>query len=204
MNPVQAFSAVSSGGGMLSGIIGLLRQKKQQSHERKIMRFRKEMMELQIVDNSNLRDQFVEQLLLDRFLAPIEKAQFKIQETAKKSQSFARVLGVYYRDHGIPKEKAQEICSEFRSLAVRLTKAESLEELKILYEAITIFAQEISIYRHRKTEYSIEYFLESKILHKLNDCIADYNNFQRRLEMYSSIDFQIAAQKALPENQQKD
>jgi hypothetical protein len=38
-------------------------------------------------------------------------------------------------------------------------------------------------------------------LHKLNDCITDYNNFQRRLEMYSSIDFQIAAQKALPESQ---
>lgn len=199
MNPVQAFSAVSGSSGMLGGIIGLLHQKKQQSHERKIMKFRKEMMELQIIDNSNLRDQFVEQLLLDRFLAPIEKAQFKIQETAKQSQSLARLLGIYYKDHGIPKEKAPEICSEFRSLAIRLTKVESLEDLKILYEAITIFVQEISIYKHRENKYSIEYFVESKILHKLNDCIADYNNFQRRLEMYSSIDFQIATQKALPE-----
>jgi hypothetical protein len=73
-------------------------RKQQYKHEQK-------MKELEMISNSNLRDQYVYEMLLDKFLAPIEKAQNKIQDTAKHAQYLAEVLGYYYRDHSLSQER---------------------------------------------------------------------------------------------------
>jgi hypothetical protein len=72
-------------------------------------------------------------------LAPIAEAQNSIQNTAKHAQYMAEVLGYYYRDNNLSQEEAKIICSELRTRAVKITRAESLYELKIVYEAITNF-----------------------------------------------------------------
>lgn len=78
-----------------------------------------------MISHSNLRDQYVYEMLLDKFLAPIAEAQNSIQNTAKHAQYLAEFLGYYYRDHNLSQEEAKIICSELRTMAVKITRAES-------------------------------------------------------------------------------
>jgi len=66
--------------GLLDSIIEEMGAKDRREHERR-------MKELQIIENSNLKDEYVKQLLLDRILYPVEKAQNDIQNAAKQACS---------------------------------------------------------------------------------------------------------------------
>jgi len=125
-------------------------------------------------------------MLLDKFLAPIDEAQNRIQDTAKHAQYIAELLGYYYRDHSLSQEEAKILCSELRTIAVKITKAESLYELKIVYEAITDFVDITAKFQHKERKYSIGRGLRKNILDPLNTCIGKYQNFQRRSECYNS------------------
>jgi tRNA nucleotidyltransferase/poly(A) polymerase len=139
------------------------------------------MAEIKLIVDSQMRDKYVEQLVLDKFLAPIEKAQHTIQNTAKHSQYMAEVIGRYDKDHNLTQEQAREVCQEFRFLAIQITNIDSLYDLRIVYNAATILCDRLSEFQHKKTEYTINYEMRKNILNKLNTCIAVENNFQIRL-----------------------
>jgi hypothetical protein len=150
---------------------------KQRIHEQR-------MKELDIITNSSLRDQYAEQLLSDKILAPLENAQHKIQNTAKHAQYLAEVLGYHHSDHGLSLEEAQAISHELRILANILTGAESLYDLKLVYVAATLFNDQVASFRHTDRKYSLSRELRKNILDPLNTCIADHQNFQRRRDFY--------------------
>jgi hypothetical protein len=141
------------------------------------------MKELQIIENSNLKDEYVKQLLLDRILYPVEKAQHDIQNTAKHAQWLSEIVLFHYRDHGLTKEQAYELSKQLKLLAIQITHADSLHDLKFVYATITLFNNEISVFKHSKKEYSIHYNIRKHILKKLNSCIATGNNFKVREEL---------------------
>ena len=175
----SAFQAVGLAFGLFDRMVEKSPRKQQYKHEQK-------MKELEIIYNSNLRDQYVYEMLLDKFLAPIEEAQSRIQDTAKHAQYIAEKLGYYYRDHKLSPEEAKIICSELRTIAVRITRAESLYELKIIYEAITDFVDFTAKFQHKERKYSISRALRKNILDPLNTCIGKHQNFIRRIECYKN------------------
>ena len=69
-----------------SPIAGLLQSVIQEAHAKKQRRHERRMAEIKLIADSKMRDRYVEQLVLDKFLAPVEKAQYKIQDTAKHAQ----------------------------------------------------------------------------------------------------------------------
>ncbi|MDJ0550295.1 MAG: hypothetical protein PX639_14505, partial [Microcystis sp. M49637_WE12] len=111
------------------------------------------MAELQVISNSSLRDAYAQQLLLDRFLAPVENAQHSIQNAAKHAQYMAEVVNYYHHDHGCSQEQAQEISRQFRALAVKISQIDSLYDLKIIYQVVTVFTQQLSRFKHRERNY---------------------------------------------------
>jgi hypothetical protein len=139
------------------------------------------MAEINLIANSELRDCYVQQLLLDKFLAPIEHAQHKIQNAAKHSQYMAEAINYHYKDHNLTKEQAKDVCQQFRFLAMQIAKVDSLYDLKLIYQAATLFSHRMSEFKHREREYSIERAIRKNILDPLGTCIAVENNFQRRL-----------------------
>lgn len=161
--------------GLLDKIIDEVSAEQRRQHELKIK-------ELSIIESSNLRDAYVQQILLDKFLAPIEAAQHQIQNTAKHAQWMAEVLNYYFPDHGLNQEQAKELSTQLRLLAVKITYAESLYELKLIYTVATLFADTVSAFKHRDRNYSIEKAIRKGILDPLNTCIATEKNFQRRLD----------------------
>jgi hypothetical protein len=130
----SAFQAVGLALGVFDRMVEKSARKQQYNHEPK-------MKELEIISHSNLRDQYVYEMLLDKFLAPIEKAQNSIQDTAKHAQYLAEVLGYYYREHNLSQEEGKIICSELRTMSVKITRAESLyssvdlSEVKLVAQA---------------------------------------------------------------------
>jgi hypothetical protein len=162
--------------GLLDSIIEEMGAKDRREHERR-------MKELQIIENSNLKDEYVKQLLLDRILYPVEKAQHDIQNTAKHAQWLSEIVLFHYRDHGLTKEQAYELSKQLKLLAIQITHADSLHDLKFVYATITLFNNEISVFKHSKKEYSIHYNIRKHILKKLNSCIATGNNFKVREEL---------------------
>lgn len=173
----SAGSIMSLGLGVFGRLVEKSAQKQKYKHEEK-------MKELEIISDSNLRDQYVYQILLDKFLAPIEKAQHAIQDTAKHAQYLAEILSRYYKDHNLSQEEANIICHELRDLAVQITNSESLYDLKIVYEAITAFVDLTSPFQHQDRKYSISREIRKNILNPLNTSIANYQNFQRRISCY--------------------
>jgi hypothetical protein len=141
------------------------------------------MAELQIISNSQLRDAYAQQLLLDRFLAPVENAQHSIQNAAKHAQYMAEVVNYYHHDHGCSQEQAAEISRQFRALAVKISQIDSLYDLKIIYQVVTVFTQQLSRFKHRERKYSWEREIRKGILDPLNTCIAIEKNFQRRVTL---------------------
>jgi hypothetical protein len=134
-----------------------------------------------MISNSQVRDAYAQQLLLDKFLAPVENAQHQIQNAAKHAQYMAEIVNYYYQDHGTSKEQAREIARQFRALAIKISQIDSLYELKIMYQAITIFSSQLSRFQHRERKYSWEREIRKGILDPLNTCIAVEKNFQRRI-----------------------
>jgi hypothetical protein len=144
------------------------------------------MAELQIISNSSLRDAYAQQLLLDRFLAPVENAQHSIQNAAKHAQYMAEVVNYYHHDHGCRQEQAAEISRQFRALAVKISQIDSLYDLKIIYQVVTVFTQQLSRFKHRERKYSWEREIRKGILDPLNTCIAVEKNFQRRVALMTT------------------
>lgn len=164
---------------ILQDIFELFYEEDRRKHELKLQ-------ELKIIANSKLRDQLALELLADRVLAPVEKAQFLIQDAAKHAQFLAEAIGHYYPDHGMTQREAKNISKQFRLLAIKLVEASSLHDLKIIYKAVTNFSDEISIFKHREAKYCLEHEIRQGILDRLNDCIAKYENFQRRMNLLDS------------------
>jgi len=73
---------------VLENIFDLIYEEDRRKHEL-------QLQELAIIADSNLRDQLAVHLIVDRFLAPVEQAQFLIQDTAKHSQYLAEAIGYY-------------------------------------------------------------------------------------------------------------
>jgi len=105
----------------VSPLVSLLQNIIQEAHADNQRKHEEKMQELQLIANSELRDKYVEQLVLDKFLTPIEDAQHKIQDTAKHAQYMAESVNYYYRDHNLNKEQAQEVCQQFRVLAIKIS-----------------------------------------------------------------------------------
>ncbi|MEB3230690.1 MAG: hypothetical protein VKJ64_06760 [Leptolyngbyaceae bacterium] len=162
--------------GLLDSIIEEMGAKDRREHERR-------MKELQMIENSNLRDEYAKQLLLDRILYPIEKAQHDIQNAAKHAQWLAEIVLFHYNDHGLTQEQAQELSRQLKLLAIQITHVDSLHDLKFVYAVVTMFNDKVSVFRHDKKEYSIHYNIRDHILNKLNSCIATGNNFKIREEL---------------------
>jgi hypothetical protein len=164
---------------LFNKIFDQLQEEDRRKHEQKLK-------ELSIIADSSLRDRFAAELLMDKILAPVEHAQFQIQDAAKHAQYMAEVLGYHYADHGLTQEQASKVSTQFRFLAVQLTEASSLYDLKLIYRATTLFLNEISVFKHRERNYSIEGAVREGILDRLNTCIANYANFQRRTVLFAS------------------
>lgn len=162
--------------GLLDSIIEKVGAKDRHEHERR-------MKELQIIENSNLKDEYVKQLLLDRILYPVEKAQHDIQNAAKHAQWLSEIVLFHYKDHDLTQEQAYELSKQLKFLAIQITHADSLHDLKFVYAVITMFNNKVSVFKHSKREYSIHYNIRHHILNKLNSCIATGNNFKIREEL---------------------
>ena len=164
---------------LFNKILDQLQEEARRKHEKKLQ-------ELSIIADSNLRDQLAAELLMDKVLTPVENAQFQIQDAAKHAQYMAEIIGYHYTDHGLTQEQASQVSTQFRFLALQLTEANSLYNLKLIYRAITLFLDQISVFKHREREYSIEREVRQGILDRLNTCIANYENFQRRTVLFTS------------------
>lgn len=179
--------------GLLDSIIDELGAQDRRNHERR-------MKELQIIENSSLKDEYVRQLLLDRLLYPIEQAQHDIQNTAKHAQWLSQIILFYHQEHGLTEEQAHELARELKLLAIQITHVDSLHDLRFVYAVTTIFSDKVSIFKHKTLEYRLEYNIREKILNRLNTCIAAGNNFRLKKELMQLMSSKSAA--ALnPENQ---
>lgn len=136
--------------GLLDSIIDEMGAKDRREHERR-------MQELQIIENSNLKDEYVKQLLLDRILYPIEQAQRDIQNAAKHAQWLSEIIIFHYKDHGLNQEQGYELSKQLKLLAIQITHADSLHDLKFVYAVITMFNDKVSVFKHSNREYSIHY-----------------------------------------------
>ena len=170
---------------LVSPIAGLLQTIIQEAHAENQRRHEEKMAQIELIANSELRDSYVQQLLLDKFLAPVEQAQHEIQNAAKHAHYLAECLNYHYRDHGLSKEQSKDVCQQFRFLAIKLSQVDSLYDLKMIYKATTIFAHRIADFQHRERKYSMEREIRKGILDKLGTCIAIENNFQRRVSFMS-------------------
>lgn len=164
-------------------IASLLQTVIQETHAENQRRHEEKMSQINLIANSELRDSYVQQLILDKFLAPVEEAQHQIQNSAKHAQYMAESINYYYRDHHLSKEQAKDVCQQFRFLAVKIAEVDSLYELKLIYQAVTLFAHRMSEFKHNDRKYSIERAVRKHILDRLSTCIAVENNFQCRLSL---------------------
>ena len=167
----------------VSPIASLLQTVIQEAHAENQRRHEEKMSEINLIANSQLRDSYVQQLVLDKFLAPIEDVQHQIQNAAKHAQYMAEVVNYHHHDHSLTKGQAKEVCQQFRFMAIQLSQIDSLYDLKLVYRAITIFSHRMADFQHRDRKYSIEREIRKGILDKLGTCIAIENNFQRRLSL---------------------
>jgi hypothetical protein len=163
--------------GLLGKLIDEVSAEKRRNHEER-------MKIIAMISDSKLRDAYVHQLLLNQFfLDSSENAQYTLQNAAKHSQWLAEAINYYHQDHGATKEQGEQISRELRLLAVKISKLASLDELKVVYEAATLFTDKLSRFRHREHKYSLEHEIRHGILNPLNDCIAIENNLQRRVAL---------------------
>ena len=162
--------------GLLDSIIEEIGAKDRREHERR-------MKELQIIESSSLKDEYVKQLLIDRLLAPIEQAHHSIQNTAKHLQWLAPLVVLHHRDHGLTEEQSYELASQLQQLAILITNVDTLHDLKFVYAVTTLLTTKISRYRHRDLRFSIGDSIRRGVLEPLNTCIATQKNFEVRLKV---------------------
>lgn len=98
----------------------------------------------------------------------------------------AESINYYYADHKFSKDEAKIAALELRTLAVAIIRADTLHDLKLVYEAATGLAQILSKYKHKERKYAIERSLRKGILDPLSDCIGAERNFQRRMWLTDS------------------
>ena len=170
----------------ISPIASLLQTVIQESHAENQRQHEQRMAEIQLIADSGARDSYVQQLILDKFLAPVEEAQHQIQNAAKHGQYMAEVINYHHQDHNLTKSQSREVCQQFRFMAIQLSQIDSLYDLKLVYKAITIFSHRMAEFQHRDRNYSLEKEVRQGILEKLGNCIAIENNFQRRLSFMSN------------------
>ena len=106
----------------ISPLAGLLQTIIEESYKENQRKYEEKMAQINLIANSELRDSYVQQLLLDKFLAPIEKAQHDIQNAAKHSQYMAESVNYYYKHHGLTVKQARYISQQFRFLGIKLTQ----------------------------------------------------------------------------------
>ena len=183
----------------ISPIAGLLQAVIQEAHAENQRRHEEKVAEIGLIANSELRDSYVQQIVLDKFLAPVEQAQHEIQSAAKHSQYLAECINYHYKDHHLTPQQAKDVCQQFRLLAVKLSQIDSLYDLKLIYKATTIFAHRMANFAHRERQYSMEHEIRKGILDRLGTCIAIENNFQRRVAFMSQSqqEANISEQKSL-------
>lgn len=163
--------------GLLEKLIDEVGAEKRRRHEEK-------MKIINMISDSKLRDAYVNQLLLNKFfLDSSENAQKKVQNAAKHSQYLAEMINYYHRDHGATQEQGKEISTQLRVLAIKISKITSLEDLQVIYGAASLFTNQLSRFRHKEREYSLERSIRKSILNPLNDCIAIENNLRRRIAL---------------------
>ena len=162
--------------GLLDSIIQEIGAEDRRKHE-----FR--MQELKMIENSDLRDEYVKQLLLERILYPIEQANHDIQNAAKHAQWLSEIILFHYKDHKLTEEQAYELSKQLKLLAIKITDADSLHDLKLIYAVVTMFNDRISRFRHAERKYCIQYNIRHHILNNLNTCIATSQNFKIREEL---------------------
>lgn len=165
--------------GILQSFISEAADEKSRRHEEKVR-------ELKIIADSKVRDSFAQQLLLDKFLYPVEKTQHDLAEAAKHTQRMAEEFHYYYQDHGASAQEGKEVSAQLRYLAIKLTEANSLHDLRIIYDAATRFTLEIAQFKHHDRKYSLERGMRKNVLDVLNTCIAVGANFQRRMDLIST------------------
>lgn len=169
------FDPTHSVAGLLTSIIEEVGAKERRQHDLR-------MKELEIIDNSDLRNQYVQQLMLNRVLAPIEKAQHEIHDSAKHAQWLSEVIVYYHGDHRMDVKKAHELSRELKLLAIQITNADTLYDLKLVYQVTTLFNDKVFVFRHADPDCSIHKEIRKGVLNRLNTCIADTKNFQIRIE----------------------
>jgi hypothetical protein len=167
--------------GLLDSIIEELGAKDRREHERR-------MKELQIIENSSLRDEYVKQLLLDRLLAPIEQAHYNIQNTAKHLQWLAPLVMCHHHDHGLTEEQGYELATQLQQLAILITNIDTLHDLKFAYAVTTLMTSKIYKFRHRDLNLSIGESIRKGVLEPLNTCIATQKNFEIRLKVATLLE----------------
>lgn len=172
-------SSVIGLSGLFEAIIYEVSAEQRRQHELKLK-------ELSIIENSGLRDEFVAQLLLDRILAPSERAQHDIQNAAKHAQWLAEIVNYYFHDHGLTEEQGHELAAQFRQMAIAITQSESLHDLKQVYAAVSLFSDQISGFKHKERKYRLEHTMRHGILNRINTCIATEKNFQRRTALMAA------------------
>ena len=128
--------------GLFDSIVSALVEQNRQEHERK-------MAEFEIIANSSERDNYARQLVLDRMLAPMEKAQREIQKAAQHAQWLSEKIEDYHKDHCMTIEQARDVERQLKLIAIRLTNITSRNDLMLIYDAITRYCLEISCFRHR-------------------------------------------------------
>lgn len=167
--------------GLLEKLIDEVGADKRREHEKHMKEHEERMKMIAMIADSKLRDVYVHQLLLNQFfLNSSEKAQCKLQNAAKHSQWLAEMANYHHQDHGATQEQGKEVSTQLRLLAVKISKIASLDDLQVIYEAATLFTDQLSRFSHKEREYSLERSIRHHILNALNDCIAIENNLRRR------------------------
>ena len=152
----------------------------QETHTENQQRNQEKMAQIKLITDAKLRDSYIQQLLVDKFLIPIEQVQHEIQKAATHAQYMAEAVNYHYKDHHLTKEQGKEVSQQFRILAVQLSQVDSLYSLKITYKAVTIFAHCMANFQHKEKKYSIEREIRKHILERLGTCLERENNFQRQ------------------------
>lgn len=122
--------------GLLEKLMDEVGADKRRKHEER-------MKMITMIADSELRDAYVHQLLLNQFfLDSSENAQCRLQNAAKHSQWLAEMTNYYHHDHGATQEQGKEIATQLRLLAVKISTITSLDDLRVIYGATTLFTDQ--------------------------------------------------------------
>ena len=136
------------------------------------------MRQIDLIENSSMRDQFAQILLIDIVLRPIEKVYQKIQDTAKELQKRAEKVVTYRDYYELNNSYADIIATELRELACRVAAINSFSDLKNTYRIISNYLSEVSLKKSQRWHEEIVYNIRKNVLEPLSDSIAETNKFE--------------------------